>query len=97
VTPEPAAPGAADPREDLAAVVAALVEGAGALADTLALERFAPSRAALVRLADPAWRGRAAAACTPAEAERLAAVLRERWMALIGDDLPGLPAPAAER
>jgi hypothetical protein len=76
------------PQDDLAAVVGALVEQLPRqLPEVLALERFRPAAEALERLADPAWRARGVAACTPAEAARLAALVRERW-AVVVDDLP---------
>jgi hypothetical protein len=49
----------------------------------LDLPRFDPDLAVLARLREPAWRARAAAACPPAEADRLAGLLEQRWAALV--------------
>ena len=51
----------------------------------LAAGRFADERAALDRLRDPGWAARAAEACGPAEAARLAELAARRWSALLGD------------
>jgi hypothetical protein len=81
-----------DPRERLTAIIA---EIAGRLpreyAILLSAARFAEERQALERLRDPAWAARAAAACGPAEAARLADLAARRWSRLIRPDLRGGP------
>jgi len=75
------------PRDRLVAVVSDL---AGRLEreqpELLALPRFEAERAALERLRDPTWVARAAAACNPAEAERIADLVAARWAGLGGAD-----------
>ncbi len=71
------------PRERLAALVAELADRLPReYAALLSAARFADERTALGRLGDPAWAARAVAACSPAEAARLADLAAERWVAL---------------
>lgn len=83
-----------DPRERLTAIVTAI---AGRLPQEwpvlLAAARFADERGALERLRDPAWAARAAAACGPAEAARLADLATRRWSGLTRPESPGPPSP----
>lgn len=68
------------PRQRLQLVLAALCRRlpsqVGGLLDA---PRFVEDRAALLRLVDPRWAGRAAAAMSPEEAAWLAGLLWERW------------------
>ncbi|OKI51408.1 hypothetical protein [Micromonospora sp. CB01531] len=72
-----------DARERLVAIVIELADRLPQeFPALLSLGRFADERAALERLRDPAWAARAAAACGPAEAARLADLATRRWEAL---------------
>ena len=75
-----------EPRDRLTAIIAEIADRLlPEYAVLLAADRLADERAALARLRDPAWLARAAEACGPAEAARLADLATRRWAGLTGE------------